>query len=151
MRRNNLAGLALLLWACAGPEGSGDDSQPPAEEPPPSTYIFEAGEPDAPTATLADLQSALQEALDLTLTIHAQPVQAAYTQAMAGSTPACPYVYVTPDGSYWYDTCTASDGTEFDGYVFAYEVEGLYDPYSGLVYDYWYAFGGATVQDPDGP
>jgi hypothetical protein len=153
MRRNIMVGTASLgLWACTGPEDAGESSPPTTqlEAPPPSTYIFEAGDPPAPTATLADIQGALQEALDLTLTIHAQPVQAAYTQAMTGSTSACPYVYITPDGSYWYDTCTASDGTEFDGYVFAYEVQGLYDPYSGMTYDYWYAFGGATVQDPDG-
>ncbi|MEQ1503660.1 MAG: hypothetical protein ABMB14_15585 [Myxococcota bacterium] len=145
-----------LIAGCAdgaGPaEGSAPITTPPPETtaPPPSDYIFDADTTPVPTASLAELGEALQTGLDLTLTITATPVQEAYDAVMDSSTLACPYVYATPDGEYWYDSCTASDGTEFDGYVFAYEENDLYDPYSGLVFDYWYAFGGATVEDAQG-
>lgn len=141
--------ITALLWACAGSEGDVPEEVSP-EDPPPSPYIFEEGDSPEPTASLQEIGAALQEALDLAMTIHAQPVQAAYARAMAGSTQSCPYVYATPDGSYWYDSCTATDGSEFDGYIFAYEADDFYDPYSGYTYDYWYAFGGATVEDAEG-
>jgi hypothetical protein len=139
----------VLLAAC---QGSADDPAGPdpvlPEDPPPSPYIFDEETDPEPTASAQDVEAALQDALDLTMTINADPVQAAYSKAMTGSTAMCPYVYATPDGSYWYDSCTASDGTEFDGYVFAYEAVDVFDPYSGMMVDYWYAFGGATVRDP---
>lgn len=145
----------LIVWTAAGCAGGGDPADPQStpglpEDEPPSDYIFDEEAPPEPTATVAEIGEALQEALDVTMTVHAAPVQTAYDAAMSGSTGACPYVYVTPDGAYWYDSCTSSMGTEFDGYVFAYGQNGLYDPYSGFTFDYWYAFGGATVQDPQG-
>lgn len=146
--------IVSLIAGCAGaPQADPEqepETAPTVETEPPSDYIFDEGELPDPTASLDDIGEALQVALDLTMTIHAAPVQEAYTAAMEGSTGACPYVYATPDGSYWYDSCTASDGSEFDGYVFAYEAAGLFDPYSGLVLDYWYAFGGATVENSRG-
>lgn len=142
--------IVSLLAGCAGTPQDGDPGDPATVPEPPSDYIFEEGDLPEPTSSLEDIAEALQVALDLTMTVHAAPVQQAYDAAMAGSTVACPYVYATPDGSYWYDSCTASDGSEFDGYVFAYEAQGIYDVYSGLMLDYWYAFGGATVESSDG-
>ncbi|MEZ4236911.1 MAG: hypothetical protein R3F59_12310 [Myxococcota bacterium] len=145
--------LLLTLAACDG-SGPADpiqgDPADPIDDPPPSTYIFDEDAPPEPTASLAQLSTALQEALDLTLHIRADPVQAAYETAMSGSTGACPYVYSTPDGAYWYDSCTANDGTQFEGYVFAYGDTDLFDPGSGFTFDYWYAFGGATIDVPSG-
>lgn len=145
--------MISLLAGCASTSQEPDPepgSPAGASEVPPSDYVFEEGDLPEPTASLADITEALQVALDLTMTIHGAPVRDAYDAAMVGSTGACPYVYTTPDGSYWYDSCTASDGSEFDGYVFAYEEAGLFDPSSGLVLDYWYAFGGATVENARG-
>jgi hypothetical protein len=151
-----IAVLTLMFTGCDGgtePVGPGVDpspAEPGTSEPPPSTYIFDEDAPPEPTASLDEITASLQDALDLTMAIHATPVQEAYEVAMAGSTAACPYVYQTPDGSYWYDSCTANDGTSFDGYVFAYGASNLFDPGSGFVFDYWYAFGGATIQVPGG-
>lgn len=133
----------LLLTACGSATGSSD-------APPPAAYILDEGEVPVPSATPADIAAALQEGLDTTLTVNALPVEAAYDSAMAGSTGDCPYVYTTSEGSYWFDNCTSPDGTDFDGYVFAVSGTGVYDPYSGITLDYWQAFGGATVKDPQG-
>jgi hypothetical protein len=153
----NRALLISMLAGCAGapsseptPEPGNDPVPTVPEDPPPSDYIYEEGELPEPTASLDEIEEALQDALDVAMTIHAAPVQAAYDAAMAGSTFACPYVYATPDGSYWYDSCTASDGSEFDGYVFAYEASDQFDPSSGMFFDSWYAFGGATVENARG-
>lgn len=127
------------------------DSDPTVVDPdPPSEYVADEEALPAPTASLDEIGEALQLALDAAMTIHGAPVRAAYDAAMTGSTGACPYVYATPDGAYWYDSCTAADGSEFDGYVFSYEESGLFDPSSGLVLDYWYAYGGATVENAGG-
>jgi hypothetical protein len=139
-------GWTLVIAGCAAPEQAIE----PAADPPPSAYVFEESALPEPTATLAEVESALQEGLDRTMSVSAAPVQAAYEAAMAGSTAACPYVYATPDGTYWYDSCMADDGSEFDGYVFAYGIDGLWDPNYEMVIDYWYAFGGATVTDAGG-
>jgi hypothetical protein len=132
----------FLLAACGSPDGATDG------EAPPSAYILPEGELPVPTAALVDVEAALQDGLDTTLTVDASPVESAYDDAMSGSTADCPYVYATTEGSYWFDSCTSGDGTEFDGYVFSYEGSGVYDPDSGLLLDFWYAFGGATVRDP---
>jgi hypothetical protein len=134
MRRTSF----LLLAACGGSPG----------QPSPSEYIFGEGELPEPTAALADVEGALQEGLDLALTLDASPVEAAYNSAMAGSTAQCPYVYTTAEGAYWFDSCTSPGGTEFDGYVYSVSGSGVYDPNTGLLLDYWTAFGGATVRDP---
>jgi hypothetical protein len=76
-------------------------------------------------------------------------VQDSYDAAMANQGPQCPYYYTTPDGTYWFDNCTAESGAEFNGYVFAYGESGVPDGYGGT-FDYWSAFGAATVLDPLG-
>lgn len=145
-----------LLWliACGGdpaaePTGTAPGTTVTPEDPP-SPYIYDEQTVPEATVALSEVEAALQAALDLVMTVNAKPVEAAYTSAMTGATGACPYVYTTPDGSYWYDSCTAITGTEFDGYVFAYGADGVFDPYSGMTVDYWYAFGGATVVDGQG-
>jgi hypothetical protein len=85
------------------------------------------------------------------LLLEPAPVHAAYTRAMGESNGICPYEYVTPDGNYWFDSCSTESGASYDGYVFAYEAVGEPDPYgSGMLTDYWSAFGGAVVTDSAG-
>lgn len=142
-------GPALLvgLAACGG-AGDDGDGAPPAD--PPSPYVVDRPDTGAAPPTLGEVERALQAGLDDVLGLDAAPVHAAYDAAMAPSTAGCPYEYVTPDGNYWFDSCATDDGASYDGYVFAYDAVGLTDPYSGMVYDYWAAFGGAVVTDPDG-
>jgi len=141
--------LLVVVAGCAGSAPSDGSPADPAG-PPPSVYVFDPTTTPVPTASLDDIRGALQDALDRTMTIDVAPVEAAYDQAMFGSTSQCPYVYASPQGSYWYDSCTADDGTRFDGYVFAYSGTAVPDPYNpGMLDDYWYAYGGATVVDAD--
>jgi hypothetical protein len=146
MTTHRVVFLALTA-ACSGGSDDPDDTGPGLS---PSPYIVPEGDPPVPTATLDEVRTALQEALDVAFTVHAAPVETAYETAMAGANAACPYVYTTPEGSYWYDSCTSDAGTEFDGYVFSLSGEGIVEPETGAVYDYWYAFGGATVVDAQG-
>ncbi len=139
--------IAVLLAACTG-ESTPDTNDD--EDPPPSPYIVPEGDPPVPTATLEEVGAALQEALDLAFTVNAGPVHVSYDKAMEGASADCPYVYTTPDGSYWYDSCVSDAGTEFDGYVFSLSADDVYDPRYGFTYSFWYAFGGATVVDADG-
>lgn len=150
MRRGIWAALALL--GCGEPSEQTTPTTPTSTgvEEEPSPYLVDEQEPPAPSVTVAQVEEALQVALDRALTVNAKPVEAAYTRVMEGATGACPYVYTTPDGSYWFDSCTSITGTSFDGYVFAYGDQGVYDPLSGMTVDYWYAFGGATVVDGQG-
>ncbi|HHO51899.1 MAG TPA: hypothetical protein ENK18_13715 [Deltaproteobacteria bacterium] len=154
MKLTNRCLLVLLWTGCAAPatETPTGPTAPPVvtEDDPPSEYIYEEESPPEPTASLAEISDALQDAIDTTLWVNAAPVSAAYNAAMATSSQQCPYFYTTPDGTYWYDSCTAPSGASFDGYVFAYEAQGVLDPYSGMILDYWYAFGGATVSVPGG-
>jgi hypothetical protein len=139
--------LLLIVAGCAGSTSGGGSHATPAD-PPPSVYVFDTTSTPTPTASLDDIKGALQNALDSTMTIDVSPVEAAYNKAMLGSTSQCPYVYDNPQGSYWYDSCTADDGSKFDGYVFAYAGTAVPDPYNaGMLDDYWYAYGGATVVD----
>jgi hypothetical protein len=139
--------VALLLVACTEPsEPEGSDA--PGD--PPSPYIVPEGDPPEPTATLAEVGAALQEALDLAFTVHGGPVHESYDKAMEGASGSCPYVYTTADGSYWYDNCVSDAGTAFDGYVFSLDADEVYDPTYGFTYSFWYAFGGATVVDANG-
>lgn len=143
--------IALVLVGCS--DGSSPETTDATPDPP-SPYIVDEGEPPVPTATLDEVEAALQAALDLAFTVNAAPVQASYDKAMEGASGDCPYVYSTPDGSYWYDNCVSDAGAEFDGYVFSLAQNDVYvnDPDYGdpFTYSLFYAFGGATVVDADG-
>lgn len=155
------AGSLLLLLACGpadDPDGasseptstSGTPTLPSETEAPPAPYVVdETTLPDL-QVELADVAAVLQEALDGALALNALPVQASYDAAMGYQTDLCPYYYATPDGTYWFDTCVTEEGADYDGYVFAQGESGLVDPASGATYDYWSAFGAATVVDPAG-
>ncbi|MBX2796395.1 MAG: hypothetical protein KTR31_01960 [Myxococcales bacterium] len=142
--------VLALTWGCSGESTSSltEPTNPDVVEPePPSVYIYEEEAPPQPEAALADVNVALQSALDATLSINAAPVLAAYDEVMAASSATCPYFYNTQDGTYWLDSCVAPSGAQFDGYVSAFTIEDQLDPESGALFSLSYAFGGATVVD----
>ncbi len=160
--------LPLVALACtAEPPDDTSSSDPPAATSPaptvpgpvidtgtsevdePAPYIVEEDDLPDVTVDLAEAEGALQDALDLALTVHALPVESSYNAAMSTQGSQCPYYYTTADGTYWFDNCTAESGAEFNGYVFAYGESGVSDGYGGT-FDYWQAFGAATVVDPSG-
>ena len=139
--------MAVLgLAACAGSAqmDSGDGAEAP------SPYIVEEPAPPEASASVAQVEAALQGIVDRVMDVRAQPVQAAYDSVMAGQSGGCPNYYDSPDGTYWFDQCTADTGAAFSGYVFAYGGYDAIDPYSGLPMDYWVAYGGATVDTAAG-
>jgi hypothetical protein len=139
---------ALALLGCGDPEPGDPTPGDPVEEP--SPYVVDRPDDEGPTVSLREVERALQAGLDVVLDLDAAPVHAAYEAAMAGRTGSCPYEYVTPDGNYWFDSCSTDGGASYDGYVFAYAAAGVPDPYSGLTTDYWSAFGGAVIVDAEG-
>ena len=160
--------LPLVALACtAEPPDDSSSSNPPAATSPaptvpgpvldtgtsevdePAPYIVEEDDLPDVTVDLAEAEAALQDAIDLALTVHALPVESSYNAAMSTQGSQCPYYYTTADGTYWFDNCTAESGAEFNGYVFAYGESGVSDGYGGT-FDYWQAFGAATVVDPSG-
>lgn len=158
-----LAWFPVVLLACsagADPEepGASAASVPSAPTAPsasspvdePAPYVVDETTAPVLTVDLGEAEAVLQQALDSALQLNALPVQASYDAAMAHQSAACPYYYTTPDGTYWFDTCETEGGADYNGYVFAQGESGLVDPYSGATYDYWSAFGAATVVDPTG-
>ncbi len=147
---------SLFLWlaACGGADDGAKSEGPstPAETLPlePAPYVVDAEGTEVPDVDLAEVSSVLQGALDQLLSIHAQPVRAAYDEVMAGQDARCPYYYTTADGSYWYDSCESENGSAFNGYIFAFGSEDGVDPVYGFPVDSWSAFGAATVVDPEG-
>jgi hypothetical protein len=121
----------------------------PADDAPSPWIVPEASEP-TPTATLDDITAAVQAAIDRARTVHGTPVEASYNAAMIGASGTCPAEYSSDYGAFWYDQCTSDLGTEFNGYVFAYDAVDQFDPYSGLNLTYWTLYGAATVVDPQG-
>jgi len=162
--------LPLLALACSpadgdatGPDGTdtdpptstvdsgtptADTGASPTEEPAP--YIVDEEEAPDVEVDLDDVGTTLQLVLDTALSLNALPVEASYDKAMEGQGSQCPYYYTTPQGTYWFDNCTAETGSEFNGYVFAYGESDVPDPYSGGTMSYWSASGAATVVDPAG-
>ncbi len=116
----------------------------------PSPWIAESFTSPLPTGSLPDVAAAVKTAFERARTVHASPVHAAYDAAMVGASSVCPAEYSSDYGNFWYDQCTSDLGTEFNGYVFAYDAIDEFDPYSGLFLTYWTMYGAATVVAGDG-
>lgn len=143
--------LGVALWgACEDPP---TDTNPATDTGPtltePSPYLVDAQEDPEPSESLASIEAALQRAIDLTMTVNAAPVRAAYEEVMAHQGGGCPYYYATQDGNYWLSNCSSPSGARYDGFVFGLE-SGDVKAENGFVYNTWYASGGATVMDPTG-
>lgn len=135
--------MLLLLLACV--QDTPDD---PTETDLPTEYVLDEEEAPEPALTEAEVELAIQEALELALSLNAQPVMDAYQSVMDHAESTCPDYYESEGNVYWYDTCTTSDGTDFSGYAF-YQ---LYEDYEsgGALYNGEAFYGVAEVQTADG-
>jgi hypothetical protein len=137
------ASLALLLSGC-GPGAAPED-----EASAPAPYIF--AEEDPPTSSMdpAELEAAITAAAATVLTLDAAPIFPAYAAAMAGTDPTCPYYYDYQGSAYWYDACTASGGSSYNGYSF-HQVYADYDAGDGNIYNGEAIYGVARIETADG-
>lgn len=132
----------LLLLACA------DEAAPPAPADP-LPYLADEEDAPAPSLTAADLEGALDEALAVLPLLGAAPVFDAYDAAMVGAETGCPDWYESEGNTYWYDQCTATDGTRFAGYGFTYSYDA-YDQGDGGLITGDALYGVARVETPEG-
>jgi len=92
-----------------------DDSTPTPDEDD-APYLPDDTEVDLPSFNAEAVGEALGPALAQARSISAVPVVQSYFEATAGMDSDCPG-WLNFDGTeYWYDYCTAGDGTVFDGY-----------------------------------
>lgn len=133
--------LAALVACGAGTKGEPGDTAAPylSDE---ADFALPEWQPDAGA-----------DALDQTLAglfgYTGAPVPAAWQVFFDGADRDCPTWYSDEDNDYWYDTCTARDGTHFDGYGIYYDFDGsVYDDGNAWLGAGVYAF--ATLTAPDG-
>lgn len=102
--------MALWLWlACANdPAGSAE----------PTPWIFEATPESSESRSLAEVEAAVQDAVDRVRSVQAAPLLDIYAGLLATADEACPGRYASGEGSYWSNTCTSSDGTDWLGFAF---------------------------------
>lgn len=136
--------MILLLIAACGPseKGSVADSEAP--------YLLDESELDLPEPTFDadEASAAVEEALGALVAITAEPIVDAYQDAVEGADRSCPTWYTSDDGQdYWYDDCTSSDGTSFQGYgaLVAYATTSDGVALTGSV-----VYGSGTITRPDG-
>jgi hypothetical protein len=146
--RPSMCVLLLAFSAACAPEAA--PVQEVAADPyVPAPYIVEEAE-EGPVASFseADLEAAITDALSAALGLTAAPVFASYAQVMDNEDSGCPNYYDYGDNTYWYDQCTAEDGTSFQGYSFYYRYVDFYS--EGLLYNGDSLYGVARVADADG-
>lgn len=109
-----------FLIACTSPE---DDSATPADPYEPAPYIVPEEDPPQADFSAADVEAAIVEATALAKHLKGGDVFPAYFAIMEGADPDCPNYYEQDGNVYWYDVCTSSNGTQYNGYSFYYRYE----------------------------
>jgi hypothetical protein len=107
--------LLLLALACQKEPDAVADTGTPFE---PSPYIFDEADPPVPVLDEATLEVAIRGAVAIAYSLNARPVFSAYHSAISDMESGCPDYYESDGNVYWYDQCTTSTGTQFDGYGF---------------------------------
>jgi hypothetical protein len=136
----------LLLLSLACQSDTLPDTAVPFE---PTPYLVEEEAPPVPTLDAGTLEASVSDALAVAWTLQADPILVGYQTVMAHAEPGCPDYYSNEGNVYWYDQCTTSDGTRFDGYGFA-QVYEAYAAEDGNVYDGFGLYGVSRVTTPDG-
>lgn len=67
------------------------------------------------------LQVAIEDAVADLISVNGGPAINAYFEAIAGMDASCPTWTYDGDVPVWFDTCTSSNGTTFDGYGYQYQ------------------------------
>lgn len=157
--RSALLLVPALALACRGSaEKSPEDSAGAGTTPNnageaadlPSAY-----DPDLPDQAVAeyvaaDVEEALQLAVDGLASLDTDPVLNAYHDAMDSGEGYCPAYYEQDGNTFWYASCSTSDGTTYDGYGFYNYYEDYITDDDGNVWDTEYISGAATVHEPSG-
>lgn len=138
--------MFFLLAACATPD---DDSAVGKDPYTPAPYIVPEEDPPVANFSAEEVELALAEALDLATSLTGDKVFPAYDAVMAGADPDCPNYYEQDGNVYWYDVCTSSHGTQYNGYSFYYYYDQWNDGY-GQLYTGDALFGVAQVWDAEG-
>ena len=138
--------MLTLLLACTP---AGDDSAAKgADVYEPAPYIVPEEDPPVAAFSAAELEGAIAESLDLATGLRGSDVFPSYFAAMEGADDDCPNYYETDGNVYWYDVCTSSYGSQFNGYSFYYYYDH-YDAGDGSFYTGHAVAGVAQVWDAE--
>lgn len=140
--------LLLHLLACA-PTVDGDL---PADDPAttPEPYVYDAPDGADPTYDATLVETALQEAIETVLSLHAGPVMDGYFAVIADADADCPEWFEQEGNVFWYDYCTSEQGTLFDGYGFSYAYDQVDLDGSGTLWSGDSLYGVATITTATG-
>jgi hypothetical protein len=139
----------------------GDDPDPPEdtgldddEDDDPSEYIYEDdGEDDQESLLdIGEIEQGVVDLIEVLTWVDPEVLSSTYESLRLEGDDSCPYYYYDADGAsyygydYWYDSCTADNGTSFNGYGYTYYYGAYSDGY--YVYDdYAYINAYATITD----
>lgn len=151
----SLLAIAGLLLACgsdpdpadsgaaadSGASGQWDGNTGP--------YSDDAGEEPTASVDVEALGAAIEDAVELAITLHAGPALEAYGELASGMDAECPAWYVSEGNPYWYDSCVADSGTAFEGYALVVEYDDFADA-DGTVYDGYQYYGYCSIVAPGG-
>lgn len=112
-------------------------------------YLSDTGQEPAPEVDTLALGQAITDAVGQAIQVQAVPVIEAYIDLAEDMDADCPSWYNADGIDYWYDSCTSSAGTSFDGYVYALPYDGYVDE-DGTVYDGVQLYGLARIVTQEG-
>jgi len=137
--------MLFFGFACVQPEPTTADSAPAADAP----YIYEEDAPPVAALSLDEVTGLVSEGVGAVWDYSASPIFTAYEAGMARASSGCPNYYDYDGSAYWYDTCTAADGTQFSGYSF-YQLYAGTDAGDGSYWDGAALNGVGSIQGADG-
>lgn len=111
--------MMFLLLACTPNEG--DTGKLAPYEPAP--YIVPEVDPPTASFSVEDLEASMAEALSMAQGLTGAAVFPSYFAVMEGADPDCPNYYEQDGNIYWYDSCTSTQGSAFNGYSFYYHYD----------------------------
>ncbi len=137
-------GASLLLACSSGADtANADITAPGAHTWTPGTTATVSVDLPAVEAALSDLLLSVRE-------LNAAPVLAGYQAAMADADDTCPAYYEQDGNTFWYATCQAESGAEYDGYAFFTRYE-QYDLFGdGTAWDADVLSASADITEADG-
>lgn len=149
--------LLVLLVACGGDPA--DTGAPPVTDRGPAETL------PLPDVSEVDFPAAYSSALRQLMLVSTAAPWRGFTSTLGGVEPGCPdlWVGVPADDDFdgdeggglsWYDTCSAADGTEWNGYAYwetSVSASGLVESYEGRTTEATRTLlGDGTVKDPAG-